>query len=156
MQRIKHETELLVYDELAELPPADRALVEASIRAAATSYSPYSNFKVGAAIRLADGTVVQGSNQENAAFPSGLCAEQVAVSAAAAQHPGVAMEAIAIYAPGHLQEAVPLSPCGNCRQVLYQHEWRQKRPLRLFLKGKASQVYSLESVRGLLPFPFEL
>ena len=84
------------YASIAELPEKDRALLEAAIEAVAGSYAPYSHFNVGAAVRLADGTVVKGANQENAAYPSGLCAERTAMFSASAQHPGVAFEAIAV------------------------------------------------------------
>ena len=95
------------YDSLEELEPKDRALTEAAIEAQKTSYAPYSQFNVGAAVRLEDGTVVKGSNQENAASPAGLCAERTAMFAASAQHPGLAMESIAI--------AVTVIPLPNSR-----------------------------------------
>ena len=103
------------YDSLEELDPKDRALTEAAIEAQKTSYAPYSHFNVGAAVRLEDGTVVKGSNQENAASPAGLCAERTAMFAASAQHPGLAMESIAI-AGGHRYTITeqPVSPCGSC------------------------------------------
>src|SRR5687767_6042054 len=114
-----------------ELTGADQILFREAREATRTSYSPYSNFCVGAALRLEDGTVVRGSNQENAAFPSGLCAERTAVFTAAVQHPGKRIDAIAIVAcPAESRQFVPISPCGGCRQVLLEYEQKQGSPMR--------------------------
>lgn len=137
-----------------ELDAADRALVDAARRATDGSYAPYSHFHVGAAILLADGTVVTGANQENAAFSSGTCAERSALFYAAASHPGVAMRKIAIAArtaDGAFQ-ALPISPCGACRQALLEYEHLYG-DMEVILYG-ADKIYRLPSVGSLLPLSF--
>ena len=118
------------------------------------AYAPYSNFYVGAALRLANGIIVTGANQENAAFPSGLCAERTALFAAQANYPDQPVSTLAIVARnanGLLDE--PVSPCGACRQVILGVEDRYKQPIRVLLYGKKG-VYSLQSAKDLLPFSF--
>lgn len=145
------------FDLLAELAAGDRELLQRAVEATEGSYAPYSGFHVGAALRLADGTVVVGSNQENMAYPSGLCAERTAVFAASAQRPDCCdYRALAIVgrdAEGRLCEA---SPCGACRQVLSEYEQRQGSPLRVlcYLDGGGVRVFP--SVASLLPFSFVL
>lgn len=141
------------WDELEE---ADRQLVEVAREATFSSYAPYSGFSVGAAIRLANGEVVRGSNQENVAFPSGTCAERCAMFYANAQFPDVAPVAIAIAARGRDGNFTPqpISPCGACRQVLLESQGRYGTPLRILLFG-AQQTYLLSGVQSLLPFQFD-
>ncbi len=143
------------YDSAAGLPVADRELLEQAVAATATAYSPYSHFSVGAALRLTDGTVVCGSNQENAAYPSGLCAERTAIFAASAQHPDVrdyaALAVAGRAADGTLCEA---SPCGACRQVLAEYEGRQGHPMRVICLLQGGRVRVFASVADLLPFGF--
>lgn len=140
------------YDELGD---ADRELVRRAVAMTATSYAPYSHFHVGAAIRLADGTVVTGSNQENAAFPSGTCAERSACFNAGANFPTVPFEAIAIAAKDEdgLLTETPVSPCGACRQSLLEYEKIARRPVRVILAGR-DKVSILPSVKSLLPLAF--
>lgn len=142
------------YGSIAELGDADRSLLEAAIEATKGSYAPYSRFNVGAAVRLADGTVVQGANQENAAFPSGLCAERTAMFAAGAQHPGVPFEALALVCSreGKLLPG-PGSPCGACRQVMAQYERVSGRPLRIIL-GSGGPILVFEGVESIMPLIF--
>lgn len=143
----------LRYDELAE---PDRRLVELARQATQRSYAPYSHFHVGAAAALENGETVCGSNQENAAFPSGTCAERTAIFYANAQYPNSAVLTLAIAARdrnGRFADA-PISPCGACRQVLIETEFRQKRPLRMLLCGE-TEIYEIESARQLLPFAFD-
>lgn len=140
--------------QLDELAPNDRELVDRALRATDNAYAPYSNFYVGAALRLADNTIVIGANQENAAFPSGLCAERTAIFAAQANHPDQPVLTLAIVARnqnGLLDE--PVSPCGACRQVILGIEDRYKQPIRVLLYGKKG-VYCLRSAKDLLPFSF--
>lgn len=140
--------------QLDELNTADRELVERALEATKGSYAPYSNFYVGAALHLADDTIVIGANQENAAFPSGLCAERTALFAAQANYPDQPVVALAIAARnanGLLDE--PVSPCGACRQVILGVEDRYKQPIRVLLYGKKG-VYCLQSATDLLPFSF--
>ncbi len=137
-----------------ELSASDRTLIERAKAATQTSYAPYSHFQVGAAVRLADGTVVAGSNQENAAFPSSLCAERTALFYANANHPGQAVKelAIAAYANGQFLKA-PIPPCGACRQVILGIEERYATTVRILLFGEEG-TYVVDSVKALLPLQF--
>ena len=140
------------YDELGE---ADRRLVDRARRATAGSYAPYSHFRVGAAILLANGEIVAGANQENAAFPSGTCAERSACFWAGANFPGVAFEKIAIAAIGTdgLPTPQPCAPCGGCRQALLEYETLAGHGVEVLLVG-ADEIYCLPSVASLLPLAF--
>ncbi len=137
-----------------ELPREYQELVDVAKQMTAHSYAPYSHFAVGAALRLSDGTIVRGCNQENAAYPSGLCAERTAMFAASANHPGKAMRvlAIAAFTDGHFT-ADPVSPCGGCRQVMVEYEDRQKEPLTVILYG-TNGTYVVDSAKELMPFCF--
>ena len=138
------------------MPVEDRLLLEHAIKARNKAYAPYSNFHVGAALRLANGEIVIGSNQENASFPSGLCAERVAVFQAGARFPGVVMETLAISALGeHSGDGRPAAPCGNCRQSIHEYEYRQKSALRIILQNGDGPVYILSSMADLLPLGFD-
>ena len=140
--------------QLDELSAEDQELVNAAIKATDNSYAPHSHFHVGAAIRLADGSVVIGANQENAAFPSGLCAERTAIFAAQAQRPDQSVSVLAIAARnanGLLKD--PVTPCGSCRQVMMEVEDRYKQPVRTLLYG-TNGVYIINSVKDLMPLSF--
>ena len=144
-----------VYDSLAELPKKDAELMRLAHEATKNSYAPYSNFYVGAAVRLANGEIVTGNNIENAAYPSGLCAERVAMFGAMAKFPGVAFEALAVTA--HSQTKViaePVAPCGACRQVMVEVEQLSKRPLRVMCQGQEGPIMVFEGVESLMPFIF--
>ena len=148
---INIEIEHLTMDELNE---GERELVNTAIQATNNSYANYSHFYVGAAVRLENGLIVIGANQENAAFPSGLCAERTAIFAAQAQHPDQPITTLAIAARndnGLL--ASPVTPCGACRQVILEIEDRYKRPIRILLYGTEG-VYCIKSVKDLLPLSF--
>lgn len=137
-----------------ELPPAEQALVQKAIDATNNSYARYSNFHVGAACLLENGNIVIGANQENAAFPSGLCAERTAIFAAQANHPDQPITTLAIAARnvnGSLKS--PISPCGACRQVVLEIEDRYQRPVRILLYGTEG-IYVFKSIKDLLPFSF--
>ena len=139
-----------------ELSPSDREVVDAARAATANSYAVYSNFNVGAAVRLADGTIVCGTNQENAAYPSGLCAERTTLFWANSQYPTQAVEVLAIAArtaQGELEKPIP--PCGACRQVILDVQRRQGVPIRLIMSGNGSASV-VESADALLPFTFQL
>ena len=140
---------------LKELSAEDKLLVETAKQMTETSYSPYSHFQVGAALRLKDGQVFKGSNQENAAFPVGLCAERTAFFAASANAPGVPPVSLAIAAwTGGTFTASPIAPCGSCRQALLEAETRFSQPIRILLYG-TDGVYVVSSVRDLLPLTFD-
>lgn len=139
-----------------ELSELDRQLVEKAKAATATSYAPYSSFRVGAAVLLENGVIVSGSNQENAAFSPTMCAERTALFYANAEHPNVAPLTIAIAAWREQDQcflASPISPCGVCRQVLVEVETRYKRPLRVLLYGREA-IYEVASASELLPLRF--
>lgn len=153
MKHYKIEATLHVY-ALEELSSEDRELVEAAKRATDGSYAPFSHFYVGAAVRLSDGSIFTGANQENAAFPSGLCAERTALFAANSQHPELSVLALAVAArkaDGFLSQ--PISPCGACRQVISGVEDRYLRPIRILLYGTEG-VYVSDSIEALLPLRF--
>ncbi len=140
--------------QLNELTPTEQTLVQKAIDATHNSYARYSNFHVGAACLLENGEVVIGANQENAAFPSGLCAERTAIFAAQANHPDQPITTLAIAARnvnGLLKS--PISPCGACRQVVLEIEDRYQRPVRILLYG-TDGIYVFESIKDLLPFSF--
>lgn len=143
------------YSSLEELDAKDRMLIQAARQAQKSSYAPYSHFNVGAAVLLEDGTVVKGSNQENAASPSGLCAERTAMFAAGATYPGVAMVSMAI-AGGQdfgLCES-PATPCGACRQVMAEYQKIGRKPMSIILTGK-DKIWKFEKVDDMLPFIFD-
>ncbi len=144
-----------VFDSSDDLEPADKALVEAAREATGTAYAPYSNFWVGAAAMLQNGQLVTGSNQENASYPVGTCAERVLLGAAAVLHPGMPITSMAIsYNNIHGESNRPISPCGMCRQALKEFEDRTKKPIRLILTGKEGKVYVLDTASQLLPLSF--
>jgi len=148
--------ELSVYRSEKELSKEDAALLSEAERARESSYSPYSKFSVGTALLLQNGEVVLGSNQENASFPAGLCAERVALFYAGANYPNERIMAIAITASSvehALQE--PAGPCGMCRQAISEYEYKQGNPIRIIMKGKSGPVYICDSIRDLLPLGFD-
>ena len=139
-----------------ELSSDDRMLVDAAREATARSYAPYSGFSVGAAVRLANGEVVTGNNQENAAYPSGLCAERTTLFWANARYPDAAVEAIAIAARNANGELpVPIPPCGACRQVMLEVERRYNRAMRIILYGARESYIIEDGVKALLPLCFD-
>ncbi len=138
-----------------ELPETDRFLIESAKLITNKSYSPYSDFKVGAAVQLADGTIVTGSNQENASYPLGLCAERTALFYANSQHPNLAVDTIAIAAYTNNEFTTkPISPCGACRQVMKEIENRYHHSIRVLLYG-TDCIYEIPQISYLLPFSFD-
>ncbi|MFV0332108.1 MAG: cytidine deaminase [Dysgonomonas sp.] len=153
MESLNLTTKILVYSFEEATENIKKLINEAKI-ATQSAYAPYSNFYVGAAVLLANGEIITGSNQENAAYPSGLCAERVTVFHANAQYPDVAVEALAIAACHDGEFTInPCSPCGGCRQVLLEVENRYNRPMKVILYGE-SKIYELESAKSLLPVGF--
>ncbi len=152
-QKIEIPYEIYAIDELDE---QDRDLMQAALEATRRSYAPYSHFHVGAAVRLEDGTVVTGNNQENVAYPSGLCAERTALFYANSRYPDQAVTAIAITAT--TSEGTPaegiITPCGACRQVMQETEKRYGKPMRVLLMGK-EEVIVIANAQSLLPFAFD-
>ena len=154
MKTVKLDINYTEYSSIDEMEPQDIELVKAAIEAQKGSYAPYSTFNVGAALRLEDGTIVKGANQENAAFPSGLCAERSAIFGAQSNYPDQPILTLAIAARngnGFLKS--PISPCGACRQVILEMEDRYQRPVRILLYGE-NGTYCFDSIKDLLPFSF--
>jgi cytidine deaminase len=143
------------FSSASRMLPEDQELVAAALDAQKGSYSPYSQFQVGAALRLANGLVVKGANQENAAYPSGLCAERVAMFWAGANYPDVPFDTLAIAGSDHgvLCES-PASPCGACRQVMAEYQKKHKTPLKIILVG-SKRIRKFACVDDLLPFIFD-
>ena len=143
------------YSLIEEMDPKDQALVREAIEAQKGSYAPYSRFNVGAAVLLEDGTVVRGANQENAAYPSGLCAERTAMFAAGANHPGKAMVSLAIVGGfGHSISPTPCSPCGACRQVMAEYQTLSGKPMSVIMFG-TDKAWKFSRVDDILPFIFD-
>lgn len=146
---------ITIYDTLQELPPTDQELMIEAIAARKNAYAPYSKFRVGAAVKMANEETVIGSNQENASYPSGLCAERVAIFHAGAKFPGVSVKTIAITATSdNYQVSVPAAPCGNCRQAIFEYEFKQKQPIRILLMGEKGNVVVCNAIEDLLPLGF--
>ena len=126
-----------------------------AIAARANAYAPYSNFHVGAAVLLANGEVVIGNNQENASYPSGLCAERVAIFQAGAKYPGITIKAVAITATSkNYVVEEPAAPCGNCRQSMIEYEQKQKSAIAILLMGEKGEVIKIKSLADILPLAF--
>ena len=143
------------YESLDQLDPRDRELAQAAIEATKSSYAPYSHFNVGAAVRLDNGEIIKGSNQENAAYPSGTCAERTTIFYANSQYPDQAIKTLAIAARSEEDFLnTPISPCGACRQVLLETEKRFGKPMRILLYGK-KEIYIIPSIANLLPLCFD-
>ena len=147
--------DLQVFETLEDLDHQDQTLMRTAIEARKNAYAPYSKFLVGAAVLLENGTMVIGSNQENASYPSGLCAERVAVFHAGSKYPGVKIKSIAITAMSrnHLVDT-PAAPCGNCRQAISEYEFRQKEPISILMMGERGEVHKCNSLADILPLGF--
>jgi cytidine deaminase len=141
-----------VFDRFEDLSSEDQKLLNAATDAAKGAYAPYSKFHVGAAVLVENGDIVVGNNQENLAYPSGLCAERVAVFSASALYPYQKMMAIAITAfSEEFTTDKPIPPCGACRQVLIEYEIRDNQPMRCILRGSTGQIFVFHSMADLLP-----
>jgi len=155
MKKKQFTVDIFEYETAAELNSEDRALVEKAKEITQNSYAPYSEFHVGAALILENGEVITGSNQENAAYPSGLCAERVALFWANSQYPDVPVKAIAITARKKQRFIEnPVAPCGACRQVLLETEKRFNHPIKIILAGE-NRVDVIENAQSLLPVNFD-
>lgn len=156
MKKISLSLEFSVYNTLAELADDDRKLLEKAILSMKKAYAPYSNFKVGAAVLLDNGEIILGNNQENAAYPSGLCAERVALFHASSIYPEVPAKAIAVTASSvDFDIHDPVTPCGSCRQVMAETEGRGNIPLKVIMMGEHGKIYITEGVNNLLPLMFQ-
>ena len=155
MQNQRISFDLSIFKSADELSEEHRQLLETADKSRADAYAPYSGFKVGAAVLLENGEVVIGNNQENASYPSGLCAERVAVFQASAKFPGVPIKAIAITAASSKTKVEkPAAPCGNCRQAISEYEENQGSPIAILMKGETGPIYKTNSMADLLPLTF--
>jgi len=156
LKKIEIHTTLEAYDDLSELDHSIQSLMQQSIIARHNAYAPYSKFTVGCAILLENGEIITGNNQENAAYPSGLCAERVAIYAAGAQFPGVAIKMMALTAsPVDNSLTIPVPPCGACRQAIAEYENRQNSPIPIYFMGASGTVVKSNSLQDLLPLIFD-
>lgn len=156
MKRIKSTFEFFSFESFEDLSLEDQELMNLAIKARGNAYAPYSNFKVGAAVLLGNNEVVIGNNQENASYPSGLCAERVAVFQAGAKYPKVTINKIAITATSEKYKVDrPAAPCGNCRQSILEYEQKQKTPIEILMMGETGKILKCSSIADLLPFAFD-
>ncbi|MEO8146374.1 MAG: cytidine deaminase [Bacteroidia bacterium] len=155
MQVIAQQTVYELYNSIDELKSEDKNLLLKAMEATSSAYAPYSHFNVGAAVLLDNGVIVKGSNQENAAYPSGLCAERVALFSSGAQYPDVTIKSIAVTAFIDTSKTPhPVSPCGDCRQVMAEYEHRYHKNIRMIMITDGGKIIVLDSVKLLLPFMF--
>jgi cytidine deaminase len=155
MKQITHSFEYQIFDSSSELQPADRDLLDKAKEAINGSYAPYSHYHVGAAVRLANGMIFKGSNQENMSFPAGLCAERVAIFAAASSFPEVPVATVAISARAEqFDVSEPVPPCGMCRQAIVEYEMKFGNKIRIILGGQSGEVFVFNGMGTLLPLAF--
>ncbi len=155
MNQQKFSFDFEVYDSIDELSKEDAQLLREAQSVTPNAYAPYSHFHVGAMAKLVNGKTISGTNQENASYPVGICAERVLLSAASSVYPGIAVETIAIsYQSEFVESNRPISPCGICRQTLVEYENRFEHPIRLILGGKEGKIYIIPKASMLLPFGF--
>ncbi|MFH7003860.1 cytidine deaminase [Flavobacterium bizetiae] len=156
MKEISITSSFIVFDTLQELSQDIQDLMNEAVEIRKKAYAPYSQFRVGAALLLDNGKIVLGSNQENAAYPSGLCAERVAIFHAGSVYPEAKILKIAITAASDTnQTTAPIPPCGSCRQSIAEYEIRQDTPIEIYFMGEIGQVYKSASLKNLLPFMFD-
>ncbi|MFK7782155.1 cytidine deaminase [Psychroserpens sp.] len=156
MKDIKIESTLTVYDDFNELPSDIASLMEHAIEARKNAYAPYSNFSVGAAILLDNNQIVTGNNQENASYPSGLCAERTAIYYAGANYPDAKIVKMALTAGSRVNQTItPIPPCGACRQAIAEYEVKQESPIEIYFMGETGKVVKSNSLANLLPLGFD-
>ncbi|MEN3323043.1 cytidine deaminase [Mariniflexile soesokkakense] len=156
MKEVKIESTLYVFETIEELPNEAVFLMRKAFDARDRAYAPYSNFNVGAAILLDNGEIITGNNQENASYPSGLCAERTAIYYAGSQYPNAKVVRMAISATGKSKPMLsPIPPCGACRQAIAEYEVKQKSPIEIYFMGEAGKVAKSKSLVNLLPLVFD-
>ncbi len=147
--------EIEEFDSINELSEGDQKLLNEAAKACEKAYAPYSEYNVGAALLLDNGKIITGNNQENVAYPSGLCAERVAMFYASSQYPDAKILTIAITARSHnFTISQPVTPCGSCRQVMAEYENRQQQAVRVILSGETGKIQLINNVDTLLPLAF--
>ena len=156
MNKVTITTNFDVFETIQELPTDIQNLMHEAVAIRKTAYAPYSHFKVGTAILLDNGEIIVGSNQENAAYPSGLCAERVAVFYAGAKYPEAKILKMAISASSdNTTTSAPIPPCGACRQSLAEYEIKQNTPIEIYFMGEIGSIYKSDSLKNLLPLLFD-
>ena len=156
MKKIDVVASATIYDDVSELPSDIQALMNKAVEARKRAYAPYSKFKVGAALLLENNQIILGNNQESAAYPSGMCAERVAIWKAGSEYPGIRVKQLAITASStNTKVDRPVGPCGACRQTLSEYEINQKEPIEIYFMGEVGNVVKSESLLSLLPFSFD-
>jgi cytidine deaminase len=156
MNKVTITSNFDVFETIKELPTDIQNLMHEAVAIRKTAYAPYSNFKVGTAILLDNGEIIVGSNQENAAYPSGLCAERVAVFYAGAKYPDAKILKMAISAASdNSTTSAPIPPCGACRQSLAEYEIKQDTPIEIYFMGEIGSIYKSDSLKNLLPLLFD-
>lgn len=156
MREIKIESTLQVFETFEELPKEALELMKRAISIRKNAYAPYSNFLVGTAILLDNNEIITGNNQENASYPSGLCAERTAIYYAGSQYPDAKVVRMAICAGSMNKETnKPIPPCGACRQAIAEYEVRQKSPIEIYFMGEVGAIAKSNSLADLLPFGFD-
>ena len=156
MKEININSSFSVYESLTDLPVEIQSLMQQAITVRKKAYAPYSKFRVGTAILLDNGHIVLGSNQENAAYPSGLCAERVAIFQTGAIYPEAKIIKMAITAASDTNKTTsPIPPCGACRQSISEYECKQNTPIEIYFMGESGEVYKSASIENLLPLSFD-
>lgn len=156
MKEISITSSFSIYDSTNELSEDVQNLMKQAVEIRKKAYAPYSQFRVGAALLLDNGKIILGSNQENAAYPSGLCAERVAIFHAGSVYPDAKILKIAITAASDTnQTKAPIPPCGSCRQSIAEYEIKQDTPIEIYFMGEIGEVYKSASLKNLLPFMFD-
>jgi len=156
MKKVEIKTQITVFESIDELPTSAKSLMEKAIDAKQTAYAPYSKFRVGAALLLENGKIITGNNQENAAYPSGICAERVAIWKASSDFPDQKILELAISASSSSQiTKEPVAPCGACRQSLSEYEIKQEDKIEVYFMGEIGKVIKTDSVLDLLPIAFD-
>lgn len=156
MKEVKIESTLYVFNTIEEVPDIIQSLMKQASSARRKAYSPYSKFSVGAALLLENGEIITGSNQENASYPSGLCAERTAIYYAGSQFPGVKILKMVITAGSQTKLTnSPIPPCGACRQAIAEYEVNQETPIEIYFMGETGKVVKSNSLANLLPLVFD-
>ncbi len=155
MKKLEIHSTLTVFDSIDELSPEQKELMVKAVTARKKAYAPYSKFRVGAAVALENGEVILGTNQENAVFPSGMCAERVAIYQAGSLYPDVKIVSLAVSAASdNFNVLTPTPPCGGCRQSIFEYEENQKQSIQIYFMGETGRVVMADSIKDLLPLTF--
>ena len=156
MKQVNINTTFTAYQSIEELPKDVQSLMQQAVAIRKNAYAPYSKFRVGAAILLDNDKIVLGSNQENAAYPSGLCAERVAIFQTGAIYPEAKIIKMAISAASDTNPTLsPIPPCGGCRQAISEYEFKQNTPIEIYFMGESGEIYKSDSIKNLLPLTFD-